>query len=125
MIKKGIILAGGKGTRIKELSVELPKPMIPIGDKPILWHIMQTYAKFEHKDFYLALGYKAEYIKDFFLNQKAFTTDFTLDTTTHDAKFYLKNRTEVDDFKITFVDTGLDSLIGERILRCKEPLQYS
>ncbi|HVA96947.1 MAG TPA: sugar phosphate nucleotidyltransferase [Candidatus Acidoferrales bacterium] len=119
---KVIILCGGIGTRLKEETEFKPKPMVYVGNKPIIWHIMKHYALFGHNEFILALGYKADYIKEFFLNQKAFTTDFTLDTVTHKTKFYLKNRSEneIDDFKITFVDTGLDSLIGERLLRCKE-----
>ena len=119
---KVLILCGGVGTRLKEETEFKPKPMVYVGNKPIIWHIMKHFAYYGHNDFILALGYKADYIKDFFLNQKAFTTDFTLDTTTHDAKYYLKNRSEIDDFRITFVDTGLESLIGERILRCKEYL---
>ncbi len=119
---KVIILCGGVGTRLKEETEFKPKPMVYVGDKPIIWHIMKHFAHFGHNEFILALGYKADYIKDFFLNQKAFTTDFTLETLTHKTKFYLKRRTEteIDNFIITFVDTGLESLIGERILRCKE-----
>lgn len=119
---KVLILCGGVGTRLKEETEFKPKPMAYVGNKPIIWHIMKQFEYYGHNDFILALGYKADYIKDFFLNQKAFTTDFTLNTSTHDAQFYLKNRSEVDNFRITFVDTGLDSLIGERILRCKKYL---
>ena len=64
---KVILLAGGFGTRLAEYTDVIPKPMVPVGGKPILWHIMQTYASFGHKDFYVALGYKAEVIKDYFL----------------------------------------------------------
>lgn len=122
---KVVILCGGVGTRLKEETEFKPKPMVYVGNKPIIWHIMKHFAHYGHNEFILALGYKADYIKDFFLNQKAFTTDFTLETSTHKTKFYLKNRTEnnIDNFKITFVDTGLDSLIGERILRLKEYLK--
>jgi glucose-1-phosphate cytidylyltransferase len=81
---------------------------------------MKTYAHYGYNEFILALGYKADYIKDFFLNQKAFTSDFTLDTTNHETKFYLENRNEIDNFKITFVDTGLETLPGERILKCEK-----
>lgn len=117
---KTIILCGGKGTRLAEETEIKPKPLIQIGGKPILWHIMKTYAYYGYNEFILALGYKAEYIKDFFLNQKSFTTDFTLKTKNHSTKFYLESRTEIDDFEITFVDTGLETLIGERILRCQK-----
>jgi glucose-1-phosphate cytidylyltransferase len=117
---KTIILCGGEGTRLKEETEFKPKPMVYVGDKPIIWHIMKIYSYYGYNEFVLALGYKAEYIKDFFLNQKAFTTDFTLKTKNHRTKFYLENRSEVDDFEITFIDTGLETLIGERILRCQK-----
>ncbi len=117
---KVIILCGGTGTRLKEETEFKPKPMVYVGNKPIIWHIMKMYSAYGFNEFILALGYKADYIKDFFLNQKAFTSDFTLDTTTHQATYHLENRSEVDDFKITFVDTGLDTQPGERILRCKQ-----
>lgn len=117
---KTIILCGGIGTRLKEETEFKPKPMVYVGDKPIIWHIMKIYAHYGFNQFILALGYKADYIKDFFLNQKAFTSDFTLETKNHTTKFYSKNRSQIDDFKITFVDTGLETLPGERILRCKK-----
>jgi glucose-1-phosphate cytidylyltransferase len=118
---KTIILCGGTGTRLKEETEFKPKPMVFIGNKPILWHIMKIYASYGFNEFILALGYKADYIKDFFLNQKAFTSDFTLQTKDHKTKYYLDNRDtkEIDNFTITFVDTGIDTLPGERILRCK------
>jgi len=117
---KVIILCGGTGTRLKEETEYKPKPMVYIGNKPIIWHIMKIYASYGYNEFILALGYKADYIKDFFLNQKAFTSDFTLETRNHKTKFYLDDRQEVDNFKITFVDTGVDTLPGERILRCQK-----
>jgi len=117
---KVIILCGGTGTRLKEETEFKPKPMVYIGNKPVLWHIMKIYSKYGFNEFVLALGYKADYIKDFFLNQKAFTSDFTLDVKTHEASYYLENRSEIDDFKITFVDTGLETEPGERILRCQK-----
>lgn len=116
---KVIILCGGTGTRLKEETEFKPKPMVYVGGKPIIWHIMKTYSHYGFNEFVLALGYKADYIKDFFLNQKALTSDFTLNTKDHKAKFHFKNRKEVDNFKITFVDTGLETLPGERVLRCR------
>lgn len=116
---KTVILCGGKGTRLKDETEYKPKPMVYVGGKPIIWHIMKIYASYGFNEFILALGYKADYIKDFFLNQKAFTTDFTLDTLSHKTQFYLENRTGVDNFKITFVDTGLETQPGERLLRCQ------
>jgi len=120
---KTIILCGGAGTRLKEETEFKPKPMVYVGGQPIIWHIMKIYAYYGYNEFILALGYKADYIKDFFLNQKSFTSDFTLDTKTHRTKFYLNNRKEVNNFKITFVDTGLDTASGERILRCQKYIQ--
>lgn len=117
---KVIILCGGIGTRLKEETEFKPKPMVYVGNKPIIWHIMKIYAYHGFNEFILALGYKADYIKDFFLNQKAFTSDFTMTTKDHKTKFYLDEREEVDNFKITFVDTGLETLPGERILRCQK-----
>ncbi len=117
---KVIILCGGAGTRLKEETEFKPKPMVFVGNKPILWHIMKSYASFGYNEFILALGYKADYIKDYFLNQKAYSSDFTLETTSHKATYHLDRRKEIDDFKITFVDTGLDTLPGERILRCAD-----
>lgn len=117
---KVIILCGGTGTRLKEETEYKPKPMVYIGGQPILWHIMKIYASYGFNEFILALGYKADYIKDFFLNQKAFTSDFSLDTHNHKTKFYLDDRQEIDNFKITFIDTGVDTLPGERILRCQK-----
>lgn len=81
---------------------------------------MKIYSSYGINEFILALGYKGDYIKDYFLNQKAFTTDFTLNTKNHKTKYYLEERQEIDDFKITFVDTGLETLPGERILRCQK-----
>ena len=83
---KTIILCGGTGTRLKEETEFIPKPMVKVGGKPILWHIMKQYSFYGFNEFILALGYKADYIKDFFLNQKAFTTDFSLETKNHQTK---------------------------------------
>ena len=117
---KVIILCGGTGTRLKEETEYKPKPMVYVGNQPVLWHIMKIYASYGYNEFILALGYKADYIKDYFLNQKAFTSDFTLETRHHKTKFFLDDRQEIDNFKITFVDTGIDTLPGERIKRCQK-----
>ena len=74
---KVIILAGGLGTRLSEYTDLIPKPMVRIGGKPILWHIMNSYAKYGYKDFYIALGYKADIVKDYFLNYRILNSDFT------------------------------------------------
>ncbi len=119
---KTIILSGGLGYRLKEETEFKPKPMVLIGNKPILWHIMKIYSHYGFKDFIIALGYKGEYIKEYFLNQKYFQHDFKLSTKSGHIKIHKNtlNAKDVDDFHITFVDTGLDTLPGERILRVKD-----
>lgn len=116
---KTIILCGGTGTRLKEETEFKPKPMVFVGNKPLLWHIMKIYSHYGFNEFILALGYKAEYIKDYFLNQRTFSSDFTLSTNDNEIEYHLESRSEIDNFKITFVDTGLDTPPGERILRCR------
>lgn len=119
---KTVILCGGIGYRLKEETEFKPKPMVLIGNKPILWHIMKIYSHYGFNEFIVALGYKGDYIKDYFLNQKYFQHDFTLATKSGYTKVH-KDKTNgkmIDDFKITFVDTGQDTLPGERILRMKE-----
>jgi glucose-1-phosphate cytidylyltransferase len=116
---KTIILCGGQGTRLREETEFKPKPMVIVGGKPLIWHIMKIYAHYGYNEFILALGYKADYIKEYFLNQKAFSSDFTLDTLTHDVTYHVNTGDDVDDFKITFVDTGLNTQIGGRILKCE------
>jgi glucose-1-phosphate cytidylyltransferase len=117
---KVVILCGGIGYRLKEETEFKPKPMVFIGNKPILWHIMKIYSHFGLNDFIIALGYKADYIKNYFLNQKYFSENFTLLTKNSYTKIHKSTKNEKDDFKITFVDTGLDSLPGERILRVRD-----
>ena len=88
---KVIILAGGFGTRLSEYTQTIPKPMVTVGGKPILWHIMNTYAKYSHNDFYLALGYKAELVKDYFLNYRSLNSDFTINLDSGDLKEHQNN----------------------------------
>jgi len=111
---KVIILAGGFGTRLSEYTEIIPKPMIPIGGKPILWHIMHRYAHCGHKDFYIALGYKAEAIKEYFLTFNTINSDFSLDLSTGKVKAY---NNKVLDWNVTLVDTGQDSMTGGRVKR--------
>lgn len=118
---KTIILSGGLGYRLKEETEFKPKPMVNIGGKPMLWHIMKIYAHYGFNEFIIALGYKGDYIKDYFLNQKYFANNFTLHTKTGTVKIHKQDHIKtIDDFKITFVDTGEETLPGERILRLKE-----
>jgi glucose-1-phosphate cytidylyltransferase len=114
---KTIILCGGFGTRMKEETEFKPKPLVLIGGKPILWHIMKIYSHYGYNEFVLALGYKSEMIKDYFLDQRAFLNDFTLNVSTNEMRFH---NNAADNFKITFAETGLESLTGERILRVKK-----
>ena len=116
---KTIILCGGKGTRMKEETEYRPKPMVEIGGRPIMWHIMKIYAHYGFNEFILALGYKGDMIKDYFLGAKHFLNDFTLDTSDHSVELHSRNH---EDFKITFADTGQESLTGERVLQVKKYL---
>lgn len=116
---KVVILAGGYGTRIRDVADDIPKPMIPIGPFPILWHIMKTYAHFGHKEFIVCLGYKGQVIKDFFLNYEAYTRDFTITFGSHGKTEYHSDHDE-SDWKITLADTGLRSMTGTRISRIRD-----
>ncbi|EKP04908.1 MULTISPECIES: glucose-1-phosphate cytidylyltransferase [Leptospira] len=116
---KVVILAGGYGTRIRDVSDDIPKPMIPIGPYPILWHIMKIYSFFGHKDFIICLGYKGQVIKDFFLNYEAYTRDFTISFGSSGMIRYHSPHDE-SDWKITLVDTGLTSMTGSRISKIKK-----
>lgn len=112
-----IILCGGKGTRMKEETEFKPKPLVLVGDRPILWHIMKIYAHYGYNKFILALGYKGNMIKDYFLHEKTFINDFTINTSNNEIKFHNDG---TDNFEITFAETGLESLTGERILKAKK-----
>lgn len=116
---KVIILCGGIGYRLKEETEFKPKPMVNVGGRPILWHIFKIYAYYGFNDFILALGYKGNHIKDYFLNQKYFANNFSLNTKNGYTKIIKKSDKFNDDFKITFVDTGENTLPGERILQLK------
>lgn len=116
---KVVILCGGYGTRIRDVAENIPKPMIPIGRFPILWHIMKYYASFGHREFILCLGYKSNVIKDFFLNYQAHTRDFTINLGSQEQVIFHSNHEE-SDWKITFAETGLDSMTGARIKRIKK-----
>jgi len=111
---KTIILAGGFGTRLSELTELIPKPMVPIGGRPIIWHIMDRYAKFGYKDFYLALGYKAELFKEFFLHYKTLNSDFSINLGDGEIKIFQQNAV---DWRVNLIDTGLNSMTGGRVKR--------
>ena len=111
---KVILLAGGFGTRLSEYTETIPKPMVSIGGRPILWHLMCTYAYFGHKDFYLALGYKAEVIKEYFLHYRSLNADFTVDLASGSIE---PHQTDDTDWRVTLVHTGLESMTGGRVKR--------
>ncbi len=114
---KVILLAGGFGTRLSEYTDIIPKPMVPIGGKPILWHIMHRYASYGHKDFYIALGYKAEVIKSYFLNYRSLNSDFSVDLSTGEFTPHLVDEI---DWRITLVNTGDRSMTGGRVKRMQK-----
>lgn len=117
-----VIFCGGQGSRMKEETEFRPKPMVSLGGRPILWHIMKIYSHYGFNKFIIALGYKGDYIKDYFLNQEYFENDFNLKTKTGKKILHKNNRRKKDDFDITFVNTGVDTLTGERLLRVKKYL---
>jgi glucose-1-phosphate cytidylyltransferase len=114
---KVIILAGGMGTRLAEETHLIPKPMVTIGEKPIIWHLMSTYANYGFKEFVIALGYKGEVIKDFFLNYYNLNGDVTVNLVNGSTEVH---KTKHPDWIIHLVDTGLKTMTGGRIKRLKE-----
>lgn len=118
---KVVLFCGGLGTRLREHSDTIPKPLVPIGYRPILWHLMRYYAHFGHTEFILCLGYRGDLIRDHFLNyREAMTNDFTLHGT--DRRVELHSR-DLDGWRITFVDTGLHSNIGQRLMRVRRHVE--
>lgn len=116
---KTVILCGGQGTRIRDVSENLPKPMIPVGRLPILWHIMKYYACMGHNEFILCLGYKGQVIKDFFLNYESHTRDFTLTLGAAKSVEYHTEHEETD-WRVTLADTGQDAMTGARVRRIRK-----
>jgi len=110
---KVVILCGGKGTRLKEETEFRPKPLVSVGDMPILWHIMKIYSHYGFNDFVLCLGYKGEMIKDYFLNYQTNMNDFTLNIKNMNKT--LQGHSKIPDWNITFANTGLESNTGSRI----------
>ncbi len=115
---KVVILAGGHGTRIRDVADNIPKPMIPIGPYPILWHIMKSYAHYGHKEFIVCLGHKGQIIKDFFMNYQPNTRDFTIDLGS--GKIQYHNNHDESDWKITLVDTGQNAMTGSRVSQIRK-----
>jgi glucose-1-phosphate cytidylyltransferase len=110
---KVVLFCGGQGTRLREYSDQIPKPLVEVGSRPIIWHLMKYYAHYGHKDFILCLGYGANAIKNYFLKyDECVSNDFVF---SEGGKKVELLTTDIDDWKITFVDTGLHSSIGQRL----------
>lgn len=116
---KVVILAGGYGTRIRDVANDIPKPMIPIGPYPIIWHIMKSFSHFGHREFVICLGYKGDLIKQFFLHYEAYTHDVTINYGKNGGVCYHNGHDECD-WKITLADTGLHAMTGARIARVRK-----
>lgn len=116
---KVVILAGGLGTRLAEMTDSIPKPMVPVGGYPMLWHIMNIYAAQGFKEFILALGYRAASVKEYFLNFRAVNADFSIDLASGRLEFVHPHGV---DWQVTLVDTGLNTLTGGRIARLRNRL---
>lgn len=113
---KVVILCGGKGTRMSELTNEVPKPLVTVGEKPLLWHIMKLYKHYGVDDFILLLGYKGDKIKEYFMNYEWKNHSFTLDTSTGSIQIL----EQAEKWKITFLDTGLETMTGGRIKQAEK-----
>lgn len=116
---KAVILAGGLGTRLSEETYAKPKPMVEIGSKPILWHIMKIYSFYDINEFIICCGYKGYLIKEFFANYLLHTSDVTLDMQNDEIKVHSKN---TEPWKVTLVDTGEDTMTGGRLKRIRSHL---
>ena len=118
---KVVILCGGQGTRIRDVADNIPKPMIPLNELPILWHIMKYYSHWGHKQFVLCLGYKGQVIKDFFLNYEAHTRDFTMNLGGNRSIEY-HNIHDESDWRVTLAETGQNAMTGARVKRVQSYL---
>lgn len=115
---KVVLFCGGLGTRLREHSDTIPKPLVSIGSRPIIWHLMRYYAHYGHNEFILCLGYRGDLVREYFLNySEAVSNDFTL---SEGGRRIDMHNTDIDDWKITFVDTGLHSNIGQRLLAVRQ-----
>lgn len=118
---KVVLFCGGLGTRLREHSEVIPKPLVNIGYRPIMWHLMRYYAHFGHKDFVICLGYRGDMIREYFLNyNECLTNDFVMSEGGRKIELI---KSDIDDWRITFVDTGLHSNLGQRLLRVREYLK--
>jgi glucose-1-phosphate cytidylyltransferase len=118
---KVVLFCGGLGTRLREYSETIPKPLATIGYRPILWHLMKYYAHHGHTDFILCLGYRGDLIKEFFLNyNECMSNDFVL---SEGGKKITLHKSDIDNWRITFVDTGLNSNVGTRLKAVERHLE--
>lgn len=118
---KVVLFCGGEGMRIREHAGPVPKPMVRIGDRPILWHVMRYYAHYGHRDFILCLGYRGDVVKDYFLRySEAASNDFVLSDGGRRIDLL---KTDISDWRITFVDTGLNANLGERLRAVRPHLE--
>src|SRR5689334_17583696 len=116
---KAVLLAGGLGTRMREETEYRPKPMVEVGGRPLLWHIMKLYATHGLNEFVCCLGYKGAFVKQYFLDYHALRSDITVDLATGGVDY---EGTDVEDWKVTLVDTGADSMTGARVKRVERHL---
>lgn len=118
---KVVLFCGGLGMRMRDYSEEVPKPMIKVGYRPVLWNIMKYYAHFGHKDFILCLGHKGDFIKRYFVEYKEYTSNnFVLNNGNREIKLL---NSDLDDWNITFVDTGMTSNVGQRLMKVRSYLE--
>ena len=118
---KVVLFCGGLGTRLREHSDTIPKPLVNVGIRPILWHVMRYYAHYGHKDFILALGYRGDMIREYFLNyNECMSNDFVLSEGGRKTELL---SSDIADWRITFVDTGLHANLGQRLLRVRKYLE--
>lgn len=118
---KVVLFCGGLGLRIRDFSESIPKPLVPLGPRPMIWHVMKYYSHFGHKDFILCLGHQGEAIKRFFLNyDECLSNDFVY---SEGGKKLLLSNSDIHDWKITFADTGTDSNIGQRLKAVQKHLE--
>lgn len=116
---KIVILCGGQGTRLREETEFRPKPMVEIGNRPILWHLMKVYAHYGYKEFILCLGYKGEIIKQYFYNYEVLNNDFTIELGNH-KKIEVHNKHDESDWKVTLAETGDSAMTGARVKRIEK-----
>lgn len=120
---KVVLFCGGMGTRLREFSETIPKPLVNIGIRPIVWHLMRYYAHYGHKDFVLALGYRGDMIRDYFIKYDECLSNDFVQTWSDGGALSMPLQRDMDGWRITFVDTGMHANLGQRLLRVRQHLQ--